>query len=111
MLSRFSCVQLFATLCSIAHQAPLSMGFSRKDYWSGLPCPPPGDLPNPGIKPASLMSPALAGEFFTTSTTWETPTLGEGDTVQAITLDHTTKLAKVPSRKLPELMCCKGEKK
>ena len=96
MLSRFSCVQLFATLCSIAHQAPLSMGFSRQDYWSGLPCPPPGDLPNPGMEPASLMSPALAGEFFTTSATWEAPTLGEGDTVQAITPHHTTKLAKVP---------------
>ena len=44
------------------------MGFSRKDYWSGLLCPPPGDLPNPGIKPAS---PALTGGFFTTSTPWE----------------------------------------
>ena len=48
-----------------AHQAPLSMGFSRQEYWSGLPFPPPGDLPNPGIKPASLMSPALAGRSFT----------------------------------------------
>ena len=54
-----------------ACQAPLSMGFSRQEYWSGLPCPPPGYLPDPGIKPASLMSPALAGEFFTTSATWE----------------------------------------
>ena len=50
---------------------PLSMGFSRQEYWSGLPCPPPGDLPNPGIKPESLISPALAAGFFTTSTTWE----------------------------------------
>ncbi|ELR59872.1 hypothetical protein M91_19863, partial [Bos mutus] len=49
------------------HQAPLSMGFSRQEYWSGLPYPPPGDLPNPRIKPMSLMSPALAGGFFTTS--------------------------------------------
>ena len=48
------------------------MGFSRKEYWSGLPCPFPGDLPDPGIKPSSLMSPALAGEFFITSATWET---------------------------------------
>ena len=47
--------------CSPPGQAPLSMGFSRQEYWSGLPCPPPGDLPNPGIKPASLMSPALVG--------------------------------------------------
>ena len=49
----------------------LSVGFSRQAYWSGLPCPPPGDLPDPGIKPAPLMSPALAGGFFTTSATWE----------------------------------------
>ena len=47
------------------------MGFSRQEYWSGLPCPPPGDLPNPGTEPTSLMSPALAGGFFTTSSTWE----------------------------------------
>ena len=47
------------------------MGFSRQEFWSGLPCPPLGDLPNPGIKPASLMSPALAGGVFTTSATWE----------------------------------------
>ena len=47
------------------------MGFSRQEYWSGFPCPPPGDAPNPGIEPASLMSPALAGVFFTTSATWE----------------------------------------
>ena len=52
-------------------QAPLSMGFSGQEYWSGLLCPPPGDLPNPGIEPLSLMSPALAGGFFTTSATWE----------------------------------------
>ena len=70
MLSRFSHVWLFATPWTVARQA-LSMGFSRQEYWSGLPCPPPGDLPDPGIKPASLMSPSLAGEFFTTSTTWE----------------------------------------
>ena len=46
-------VQLFVTPCTVPHQAPLSMGFSRKEYWSGLPCPPPGDFPNPGIEPAS----------------------------------------------------------
>ena len=71
MLSRFSRVWLFATLWAVAHQAPPSMGFSRQEYWSGLPCPPPGDLPNPGIEPMSLMSPALASGFFTTSATWE----------------------------------------
>ena len=52
-----------------ARQAPLSMGFSRREYWSGLPRPPSGDLPDPGIEPASLMSPALAQGFFTTSAT------------------------------------------
>ena len=67
--SRFSCVQLFATLCTIAHQAPLWMGVSREEYWSWLPCPPPGDLPDPGVEPTSLMSPALADMFFTTSST------------------------------------------
>ena len=70
VLSRFSRIQLFATLWTVTHQAPLSMGF----YWSGLPCPPPGDLPDPGIKPTFLMSPSiLAGWFFTTSATWEAP--------------------------------------
>ena len=49
----------------------LSTGFSRQEYWSGLPCPLPGDLPHPRIKPTSLMSPELAGRFFTSSTTWE----------------------------------------
>ena len=69
MLSLFSRVRLCATLWTVAHQAPLSMGFSRQEYWSGLPCPPPGDLPDPGIEPASLTSSALAGRFFTPSTT------------------------------------------
>ena len=71
MLNRFSCVWLFATLWTVVHQAPLSMGFSRQEYWSGLPCPPPGDLPDPGIKPESLTSPTFPAGFFTTSTTWE----------------------------------------
>ena len=65
VLSCFSHVWLFVTLWTVAHQAPLSMGFSRQEYWNELPCPPPGDLPNPGIKPESLKSPALAGGFFT----------------------------------------------
>ena len=56
---------------TVAHQAPLSVGFSRQEYWSGLPCPPAGDLPHPGIESALLTSPALAGRFFTSSTTWE----------------------------------------
>ena len=75
MLSLFSRVQLCATPWTIGPQAPLSMEFSRQEYRSGLPCPPPGHLPNPGIKPASLMSPALAGGFFTISATWEAQSL------------------------------------
>ena len=59
----FSHVQLFMTLWTIALQAPLLMGFSWREYWSGLPCPPPGDLPNSGIEPVSLSSPALAGRL------------------------------------------------
>ena len=62
-LSHFSRVQIFATLLTVPCQAPLSMGFSRREYWSGLPCPPPGDLPDPGIEPTSL---TLAGRLFTT---------------------------------------------
>ena len=71
MLSCFSRVWLLVTLGTIACQAPLSMGVSRQEHWSGLPCPPPGHFPNPGIEPGSLMSPALAGGFFTTSATWK----------------------------------------
>ena len=89
VLSGFSHVQFFATLWTLLFigilqplsegplssgplcQAPLSMGFSWQEYWSGLPCPPPGDLPDSGIEPKSLTSPALASGFFTTSATWE----------------------------------------
>ena len=67
----FSHVQLLTSPWIVARQSPLSMGFSRQEYWSGLPFPSPGDLPYPGIKPAFLLSPALAGGFFTASTTWE----------------------------------------
>ena len=59
MLSRLSCVRLYAVLWAVVHQVPLSMGFSRQEYWSGLPFPPPEDLPNPGIK---LRSPALQAD-------------------------------------------------
>ena len=65
MLNCFSRVQLFPTLWTVAHQAPLSVGFSRREYWGGLPFPPPGDLPNPGTEPTCLASPALTGGFFT----------------------------------------------
>ena len=60
-----------ATPWTVAYQAPLSMEFPRQEYWSGLPCPPVGDLPRSGIEPKSLVSPALASEFFTTSITQE----------------------------------------
>ena len=73
VLSHFSHVQLFVTLWTVAHQTPLSMGFSRQEYWSGLLCPPLGDLPDPGIEPLPLKSHASAGRFFTTSATWEAP--------------------------------------
>ena len=69
--SCFNPVQLSVTPRALARQAPLSMGFSRQEHWSGLPCPPPGHLPNPGIELALLTSPALGGRFFTTSATWE----------------------------------------
>ena len=78
MLSCFSCVQLFVTPWTVAHQAPLSMGFPRQEYCGGLPFPPPGDVPDPGIEPTSLMSPALASSFFTTSAIWEALSLAQG---------------------------------
>ena len=85
MLSHFSHIQLCAILRTVAHQAPLSKEFSRQEYWSGLPCPPPGDLPDPGIKPVSLTPLALAGRFFTTSTTWEASiSLGGQQTVELL---------------------------
>ena len=61
VLSRFSCVQLFATPWTVAHQTSLSMGFPRQEYWSGLPCPPPGDLPDAGICPTQGSNPCLLG--------------------------------------------------
>ena len=71
VLNHSSSVKLFATPWTVARQAPLSTGFSRQEYWSGLPCPPPGDLSKQGIEPMSLTSPALTDEFFTTSASWE----------------------------------------
>ena len=75
VLSRFSRVWLFVTPWTIAHQASLSVGFPRQKYWSELPFPSPGYLPDPGIKSESLISPALAGRFFTTRATREVPIL------------------------------------
>ena len=71
MLSRFSRVLFFVTIWAVGHQAPLSMGFSRQEYWRGWTCPAPGDLPDPGIKPKSLESPEFAGGVLTTSATEE----------------------------------------
>ena len=78
VLSCFSHIQLFATLRTIARQTPLSIGFCRQEYWSGVPFPSPGDLPNPRIEPTSLVSSALTSRFFTTSTTWEGMQLSSG---------------------------------
>ena len=84
MVAHVSCVtkslsriSLCATPWTVARQAPPSMGFSRQEYWSGAPFPSPGDLPDPGIKPVSLVSPALAGGFFTTSAPGINLRLGE----------------------------------
>ena len=70
------------------------MGFSRQEYWSGFSCPPPGDIPNPGVEPVSLMSPALAGSFFTTNATWEAITHSLGYFI----LVSYAALLKVPSK-------------
>ena len=73
MLNHFSHVRFFVTLWTVVHQASLSVRFSRQEYWSWLPCPPLGDLPDPRIEPVLRMSPASAGRLFTTSATWEAP--------------------------------------
>ena len=70
VLSHFSRVRLFVTLWTVAHWAPLSMEFSRLEYWSGLPFPTLGDLPDPGIKLTSFVSPALAGRFIIIAPLW-----------------------------------------
>ena len=70
-LSHFGYACLFVTPWTVAHQVPLSMAFFRQEYWSGLPCPPPGDLPDPGIKPTFLHVSCIVGGFFTTRATWE----------------------------------------
>ena len=77
-----SCVQLFVTPWTVACQDPLSMEFSRQEYWSGLPFTTPGDLPDPKIKAASLASPALAGGFFTTES------LGNSGKAMRLPLTH-----------------------
>ena len=71
VLSRLHVSDSFVSPWTVTTQTPVFVGVSRQECWSGLPRPPPGDLPDPGTEPASLMSPALAGGFFTTSATWE----------------------------------------
>ena len=88
MLSCFSCVQLFVALWSVAHQAPLSTGFSRQECWSGLPFPPPG-FPTQGSHTRLFTSSALAGRFFTTSATWEALSLSK--TSLSLEAQHTDK--------------------
>ena len=83
-LSPFSCVQLFLTPGTAACQASLSMGFSRQEYWSGLPFLPPGDLPDSGIKPISLVPPAVAGGVFITGATWEAPVFSLDNPIRAL---------------------------
>ena len=82
LCSGFSRVRLFAAPWIVPHQAPLSMEFFRQEYRSGSPVPTPGYLPNPGIKPASLVSPALAGRFFTTSATLGSPVSLTSDSIK-----------------------------
>ena len=72
-LSHLTHVRSFGTLWTVAHQTPLSMGFSRQEQWTGLSCPPPGIFLMQGLNPHLLYLPALAGGFFTTGTTWEAP--------------------------------------
>ena len=83
MLRCFSRVRLLATLWTIARRLLCPWEFSKQEYWSGLPCPPPGDLPDLGLEPVSLTSPALAGRLFTTSAQWEASSLPLAPTWEA----------------------------
>ena len=95
MLSHFSCASLFGTLWTVVSETPLFMGFSKQGHRSGLPCPPPGTLPNPGIELTFLMSSALAGRFFITGATWEAQ---DGD---SYTRRHLSKTFQVPEPQTP----------
>ena len=94
-------VRLFATPWTVAYQSPQSMEFSRQEYWSVLPCLPPGDLPDPGIKPTSLMSPPLAGGLFTTSATWEAQLRPQASLISPLSSP-----ASSPSRMYPSWIAC-----
>ena len=112
MLSCFSCVRLFVIPWTVAHQAPLSMGFSRQEYWSGLLCPPPGDLLDPGIEPASVTPPALQADFLFSeppgkpsgkefTSLWVRP-VGQEDPLEEGTATHSSILAwKIPWTEQP----------
>ena len=102
MLSCFGHIWLCAALWTITCQAPLSMGFSRQDYLSGLPCLPPGNLPNPGIEPEFLTSPVLADRFFTISVTWETSTSQQVIPVPQL-LDHVLRCGCLVAKSCPTL--------
>ena len=105
MLSRFSHVWLSATPWTVARQAPLSMGFPRQEYWSGLPFPTPGDLPDPGVEPASA---ALAGRFFTTAPPgkpwWVLTTRCFHDGQQERSTYHTTALISHASKVMNKIL-------
>jgi len=85
-----------ATLWAVALQAPLSVGFSRQEYWSELSCPLPGELPDPGIEPPSFQSPVLRGGFFTTSATWVLPMTITHLALSFPTCEIPVKLVKLP---------------
>ena len=93
-----SCVQPFATPWTVAHQAPLSTGFSRQEYFREFPFPSPKDLPDPGVKPLSLVSPAPAGRLFTTSATWDFEvTQLESQQHHFLCIEESLSLAEFPS--------------
>ena len=96
VLSCFHHVRHFLTLWTVAHQAPLSMGFSRQEYWSGLPCSPPGDLPNPGIEPTFPVAPALQADSLLLSSQ-ESPSV-----VNSMPCKKKKKIGRMTSRQLKE---------
>ena len=106
MLSCFSRVRFFATPWTAARQAPLSMGFSRQEPWNGLPCPPSGDLSDPGIEPTSLMFPTLTGGFFTTIKTRMCCSVAKECPTRAtpLTTAHQASVSFTISQSLPEFI-------
>ena len=98
-----SCVWPFATSWMVTHQTPLSMGFSRQENWSGLPFPLPEDLPDPGIEPTTLISPALAGGFFTTEPAQFSSVQFSRSVVSDSLWPHESQHARPPCPQLPEL--------